>query len=145
MNIQDIYSTYVETQAAANERNKATVIEALIAVSITRVVLTFDGAGDSGQIESVTAFRGDAKAEIPSTVISFEEVTWGRSVSCASRDIPLPNAVEDLCYGYLSQMYGGWENNDGAFGEFLIDVANRNIEFEFNGRYTEYSTETHTL
>ena len=37
----------------------------------------------------------------------------------------------------LEQEQGGWENNDGAFGEFTFDVAERTIELEFNGRFTD--------
>lgn len=141
----DTYDSYVNAQAEANECNKAIVFDALATASITSVKVTFDGAGDSGQIEDVTAFIADMKTEIPKTPIALERVTWGSGVRRSSDSVPLSDAVEDLCYGYLAQMYGGWENNDGAFGEFNFDIAKRTIEFEFNGRYTEYSTDNHTL
>jgi hypothetical protein len=35
----------------------------------------------------------------------------------------LSEAIETLCYSYLEQEHGGWENNDGAFGTFELDIA----------------------
>jgi hypothetical protein len=55
----------------------------------------------------------------------------------------LREAIEELCYGYLTQEHGGWENNDGAFGEFTFDVRAASIKLEFNARFTDYSTSTH--
>jgi hypothetical protein len=54
-------------------------------------------------------------------------------------------AIETLCYDYLEQTNGGWENNDGGFGEFIFDVAARTVELEFNGRYTDTFTTNHTF
>jgi hypothetical protein len=53
--------------------------------------------------------------------------------------MPLREAIEELCYSYLEQDYGGWENNDGAFGEFIFDVATRKIGLEFNSRFTDHA------
>ena len=55
-------------------------------------------------------------------------------------ETPLPEAIETLCYGYLEQYQGGWENNDGAFGSFVFDVAGRTVQLEFNGRFTDVAT-----
>ncbi len=130
--IEDSYNSYLKAQTEANERNKAAVMDALTAAGITSVRIAFDGAGDSGQIEEVNAFIGDAPVEMPEAPVTDENV-------------PLKDAIENLCYGYLTQFYDGWENNDGAFGEFTFDVRERSIHFEFNGRFTDYSTDTQTL
>jgi hypothetical protein len=37
----------------------------------------------------------------------------------------------------------GWENNDGAFGTFVFDVADRTITLEHNERYTEVNITSH--
>lgn len=139
------YNAYVKAQAEANERNKTIVFDALANANITTITINFDGCGDSGQIEEVSAFNGSEKSTIPQTPVKFEDVLWGSNIRHEHDDLSLSDAVENLCYGYLSQMYGGWENNDGAFGQFTFNVARRTIEFEFNGRYTEYSTDSHSL
>jgi hypothetical protein len=55
----------------------------------------------------------------------------------------LREAIEELCYDYLSDKHDGWENNDGGFGTFVFDVATRAIELEFNARFIEFTTSTH--
>lgn len=57
----------------------------------------------------------------------------------------LSHGIEILCYDFLEQEHGGWENNDGAYGEFTLNVADRTVELEFNGRYTDVHTTTHTF
>lgn len=143
--LEDTYCRYIAAQTNANDRNREKTFEALASEGITRMTVTFDGSGDSGQIEAVTAFIGDTEAALPPVPAQIEHVSWGSSVSTATQEIPLQQAIECLCYGYLTQMYDGWENNDGAFGEFTFDVAKRSIAFEFNSRFTDHSTDTHTL
>jgi hypothetical protein len=138
---EEAWSRYISTLTAANERNKARVFEALAAAGITHLTATFDGCGDSGQIDDVTAYKGDAQAELPATPITLEYVMC-YSEKVTSEASPLTEAVENLCYGYLAQRHNGWENNDGAFGTFEFDVAQRTVELEFNGRYSDYSTST---
>ena len=53
-----------------------------------------------------------------------------------SREAPLRELTESLCYGYLEFRHGGWEINDGSFGEFTLTVAERAIELDFNARFT---------
>ncbi len=38
----------------------------------------------------------------------------------------------------------GWENNDGAYGEFTLNVEQRTITLEFNGRYSDVHTSHHS-
>ena len=51
------------------------------------------------------------------------------------------DAVEALAYAFLEETHGGWENNEGAFGEFTFDVAERTITLDYNERFesSEYS------
>jgi hypothetical protein len=41
----------------------------------------------------------------------------------------------------FSSKHGGWENNEGAYGEFTFDVAQRTITLDYNERVetSEYS------
>jgi hypothetical protein len=129
-----------ETGAA----NKAIVFEALSAAGIALVNVTFDGEGDSGQIDNIIAWKDQEEITISDQTVTVQSASWdGREV--AFQELPLREAIEQLCYDFLEQEYGGWENNDGAFGEFTLDVAARTVELEFNGRYTDIHTTTHTL
>jgi hypothetical protein len=134
------YGRYISTLTKANERNKVRLFDALHAANISAVTVTFDGEGDSGQIEDIIAYTGDAQAELPKTPLTIEVVSWDDDAAHEAESETLQSAIEDLCYAYLSQQHGGWENNDGAFGEFAIDVTKRTIELEFNGRFSDHST-----
>ena len=136
------YARHKELRAKANEINKAVLFEALASAGITSIHVDFDGYGDSGQINGVAASSDDASAELPQTMITIQTVSWGTTEILTAQST-LETAIENVCYDYLEQTHGGWENNDGAYGEFRIDVVKRSIELEFNGRFTDTWTDTH--
>jgi len=138
------YARHKELRAKTNEINKAVLFDALASTSITSIHVDFDGAGDSGQINGVAAFRGDDPAILPNTTVVIQTVSWGKT-EILSAESTLEAAIETLCYDYLEQTHGGWENNDGGYGEFTINVAKRSIELEFNGRFTDSWTDNHTF
>ncbi len=137
------YDRYRQVAAEANRRNKTAVFDALAEAGITAVQVDFDGEGDSGQIESVTGYTGDEMASLPLTGVPIQQARWG-TTEVETTALPLSEAVEALCYAFLAEDHDGWENNDGAYGEFHLDVAKRIIELEFNGRFTDTFTETHS-
>ncbi len=51
--------------------NKASLFDALARTGITIVTVSFDGYGDSGQIEEIQAKAGDAPVELPPAKSSF--------------------------------------------------------------------------
>lgn len=131
-----------QAQAKLNEGNKAALFDVLAAANITDVHVDFDGEGDSGQINDVAAFRGEEPAELPTATVTIQTIPWG-STEATTTESNLREAIETLCYLYLEGTHGGWENNDGAYGEFRLDVAKRTVELEFNGRYTDTWTDIH--
>jgi hypothetical protein len=135
---------YEEAIARANTINKAPVFEALRAAGITDVTVDFDGGGDSGQIESLVAFQGETPTGLPEIKVPQVSAEWGLS-DLISAEISLERAIEDLCYGYLQQTNAGWENNDGAYGEFTFDIAEGTIELDFNARFTDSASTLYTL
>jgi hypothetical protein len=76
--------------------------------------LRFDGGGDSGYIEA--SFEGG---------------------------LLVPADIEDFCYKVLSDLYGGWENDEGANGAFYFNTKNKTIELEFIAN--EYLNRNYTL
>ncbi len=136
---QQEYQQRAETLRPAN---KTVLFDALAAAGITQVVVTFDGYGDSGQVESIDAKAGDEDAALPSGMISLIFARWGQADATA-QDMTIADAVEHLAYDFLSQTHGGWENNDGAFGDFTFDVAERSITLDYNERYTATESYSH--
>ena len=58
-----------------------------------------------------------------------------------ANDMAITDVIESLAYNLLQNEHGGWENNDGAYGEFRFDTADRIITLGYNERFTssEYS------
>ncbi len=138
------YSQHQAARAKANGMNKTVLFDALAAAGITSVHVEFDGCGDSGQINDVTAKAGDQPTEFPCVAIVLHDTQWGKQ-ELATKKLSLREAVEDLCYGCLEQTHPGWENNDGGRGEFEFDVAKRSITLNFTGYYTQSWEDEHVF
>ncbi|MGH6740433.1 MAG: DUF6878 family protein, partial [Bradyrhizobium sp.] len=57
--------------------------------------------------------------------------------------ISIADVIERLVYDLLTDTHCGWENNDGAYGDFIFDVAERTITLDYNERYTESNYTQH--
>ena len=138
------YAQHKELCAKVNELNKAVLFDALAPAGITIINIEFDGEGDSGQINGVSALAGDQPADLPATKLTLQQLRWGQTEATPS-EFTLEAAIEALCYDYLEQEHDGWENNDGGYGEFIIDVAERTISLEFCQRYSDYTKHSHSF
>lgn len=130
----------------ATRQNKTVVFDALAAAGITGVTVEFDGYGDEGQIQDISSYSGESVAELPTTSVTFHDVTrvWRarhEEIIEKVEQRPIAQAIGDLCYAYLEQRHGGWEINDGSFGHFEFAVAPRTISLEINQRETSVITD----
>jgi hypothetical protein len=134
--------------AQASATNRAAVMEKLKALGVSSVTVNYDGMGDSGQIEDVTFYSSSdpveimAGADIRQTRVSWLDhhtYRWPQPEPTVS-DKPLDEALEHLCYNYLEVHHDGWENNDGAEGEFAFDVAEGTVTLTHRERVTEFDT-----
>ncbi len=124
--------------------NKASLLNALTLAGVTRVVVSFDGYGDSGQIENVEAQSGDNPVTMPPAAIEIAEAVWDQAEPTRS-SVSIAEAVERLAYDVLEKTHCGWENNDGAYGDVIFDVAEQTITLDYNERYTASENYTHTF
>lgn len=142
----DFLARYHEHEARAAElhpSNKAALFAALRDAGIASVLVHFDGYGDSGQIEDVDAVATDQTArDIPATVVELQQLNFGMTEP-ALVSLPLRDAIETLAYALLESVHGGWENNEGAFGDFTFDVAAGTISLDYNERYETSENYTH--
>ena len=137
-----------ETKRGEHERrdaelraiNKTAVFDALAAARITIVVVAFDGYGDSGQIENVEAKAGDEIVTLPSGQVEIASAVWDQAEP-ESTAMTIHDAIELLIFDFLGMTHDGWENSDGAYGDFTFDVAERTITLDHNERdmQSEYS------
>ena len=114
--------------------NKAFLFEALAQVGITTVLVEFDGYADSGQIENITAHAGpNVTVKLPECSVDIAQVNHG-NLEVGRQTMSVKEAIELLAYDFLEETYGSWEDNLGAYGEFLFDVAERTITLDYNER-----------
>jgi len=135
-------AAYEARAAALYPTNKANIHAALAAAGITCVTVSFDGVGDSGQIEHVEAKAGEAQVELPDTPVEIASTEYFAE-DIHPRTEPLPQAIESMCYLILEAKHGGWENNEGAYGAFEFDVAGDLITLDFNYRIEAVDSHTH--
>lgn len=120
------------------DANKEILFDFLEREGVKEVTVSFSGGGDDGQIDD-----NDLPAKVSKTVIKGSKVNQGTIYSSDGptkqwkNDCEAGEIVEGICYEVLESLYGGWENNDGAFGQFIFDVKKRKVSFEFNERYTD--------
>lgn len=129
--------------AVLRDANKIVLFEALERASIARVRVSFDGGGDSGQIETIDADdREGRQVPLPDEIVSYLGRGYGDDpVQVHTQTVP--ETVEAMVYDCLAETHPGWENNDGADGNFTFDVATRTITLEHNQRFTDITSYEH--
>lgn len=146
------YATFLRLTEEAAPANKAALFEVLTAAGIHTVGVMFDGSGDAGQIESIHAFAGQpvdagvaggcVSLPAPETLVPFSVVDWER-MQIISRPQSARDVIETMAYSLLEQTHAGWENNDGAYGQFTFTVGSRTITLEYNERHMESDYHEH--
>lgn len=110
------------------------------------VTVSFNGEGDSGSIDDISYApreRGDEIKSLPvehfGTSTFFDEGQWRRQAGL--RQSTLNEALDELTYDYLEETGVDWYNNDGGYGELVIDVQAGTVSLDVKVRYTETNTE----
>lgn len=86
--------------------NKAALFSALAAAGIAIVVVTFDGCGDSGQIEAIDARDVGGEVPLPDQTIEIVIAPW-EGTEPERRTLPIREAIEAMAYRFLGQTHGG--------------------------------------
>lgn len=113
--------------------NKAALFDVLANARIDTVEVTFNGYADSGQVDEAVIDGEGADADLRLINIEIARVGWG-SPAVVRETLSVKDAIEKLVYDLLQQTYGGWEINQGAYGDFLFDVGDRTVTLNFNER-----------
>lgn len=116
--------------------NKAVLFEALSAAGVAVVTIDFDGCGDSGQFDAMLGFSADDEPrEIPIEAMTIQAVDRETETIVEAATTPA-DYIESLASDLLEQEHEGWEDGDGAYGEFRFELADRSVTLEYNERYT---------
>jgi hypothetical protein len=111
-------------------------------MGVTSVTCTYDGSGDSGDMQDIMLVSGALVGENSSKSLqNFVD----RHVSTVETSKQLftqkmADALENALWKIVSDNFPGWENEDGAFGEIDVTVEDGKIKVEHNQRYTEVNT-----
>jgi len=93
---------------------------------VKHVHIDYDGCGDSGCIESITYTDGQGSAVDLTGKLAISE-----------------EQLFDLFYDLTQARHPGWENNDGAYGEFDWNLTDDALKHTHNDRFTDYDTTEH--
>ena len=122
------------------------IMAALVAAGAKSVTVSFDGYGDSGEVGGPAVAPKEAESVleelVPDTLHEAGEWVDGK-VNHQTRDRTVSEAISELCYALLDN-HGGWEINEGSFGEFTIDPTADEINLTFNQRVESYETSEET-
>ena len=131
---QTLNAAHAQFEAELFKLNKATLFDALVSTGVTQIVVTFDGYGDSGQIEGVEVKDGDKDIDMPGIMIEFAEAIWGVPEPRRS-SVNIATAIESLAYDVLGMTHNGWADGDGAYGSVIFNVAEGLIRLDYDERY----------
>jgi hypothetical protein len=122
---------------------------AMVAAGIDQITVHYEGSGDDGNIETIDAFAADSTLIDLDVMGSFEVLVpeWdpeAKDYKDAVAVQPAREAIEQLVNGLIDQNgHGGWENNDGGYGDITLTQAG--IEWEHGDYYTEVAMTDHAF
>lgn len=117
--------------------NKSVLFEALTADGIEVVTIDFDGYADSGSFEESVAFNAEnSEIPIPAAGITVKTVVFDTGL-IEEESATIREFLKDLASDLLEETHSGWEDGEGAYGQFRFSLAERSITLEYNERYVE--------
>lgn len=123
---------------------KTVILPRLQEAGIARVEIHFDGCGDSGAVEECVCLDA-AGAGMACPDVSLQESEADKADRTGFAELhSLGQALEQLTYLALERHHPGWEINDGACGELVIDVPEATFVLNCSLRFTatdDHSTE----
>jgi hypothetical protein len=103
-----------------SEGGRTELAQQLRKLGVTTVTAEYNGSGDDGQIEAPEF----GSVAVPSVMVTD---------------------VENLFYELLEDLYAGWENNEGGFGQFIWSLQEDRINLVHNWWTESYDTEQQVL
>ena len=126
--------------------NKKLIFNILEQNKVKSITVSFDGGGDSGQVDNITIKPSSKKTLLIEPVVGFKclrhvEYKNGERTPVYHDDndpeMNIEFVLNAICYDLLERSHSGWEINDGSFGDFIFDVKTKSIKLMHNERYTD--------
>lgn len=129
-------------QKEAFNTNRKNLMQLLQKHAITSILIEFNGSDDEGGIQAVTISKDGATIDMPDERTVYVMAQWAEM---ESRETSLLELAESVAMDAITLCHSGWENNEGAFGNIVIDPAEDMIAIEHNNRLLSYETFNHSL
>ena len=98
----------------------------LKSIGVVTVYVSYDGCGDSGQIEEIVC-----------------RDVQGHHVRLTGKTPATDDQLADLFYDLIDARHPDWGDDDGACGELVWDLEADTLKHTHNVRFTDYSTTEH--
>jgi len=93
-------------------------------LNVSKIEISYSGGGDDGCIDHYEVY----------TINSKGEERYNKDIEISS----FTNAFEDYIYELLSTVIEwDWVNNEGGYGDLVIDIEGQDIEINHNQRHIE--------
>ncbi|HQT86709.1 MAG: hypothetical protein B7Z58_18855 [Acidiphilium sp. 37-64-53] len=157
------HTEFQKLQISILRKAKPILFGALKAAGINRVTVSFDGSGDSGQIESIEAYRAENQPiDLPAEPIPYPFATMEERYEpcsetpsgqrCAGYEVQeieksslIQNIIKEIFWDFIGAKHDGWEDGEGGYGECVFDTEIETIRLEMNARYTETNYFEHEM
>jgi len=128
------------------------LFDTLAQTKVSFIEVSFEGCGDSGQIEAIDYTDANGKgideAYLNKVIVKGSATTAYMQydkktkllVDGKSKEGTVREIIEEICYDKLGASHGGWEINEGSYGTFYFDVSTRKVRLEYNERIEEVRT-----
>jgi hypothetical protein len=117
---------YYQAQLENVRRQWPSVREKLQAIRVACVQVHYDGCGDAGQIERIEYFDAAGTAIDPTGPTGLTK-----------------SQLMNLFYDLSQARHPGWENDEGALGEFVWDVNRDQLTHGHHERIIEFNCYHH--
>lgn len=116
-------------EAAILATNTAVLLRALARAGISTVIVIFDCSADSGQVKSVEVRIGNTRVTFPDHRADILQLDC-EEIEPRRYSMSLAAAVKTVFWDILAVKQHGRLHNNGALGEFTIDVPGDRIKLD---------------
>ena len=115
--------TAPDTRYAHLARNCDALIAALKQLGVTRLAINYNGSGDDGSVDDCSTVPPDidlaGSMPYEQERSRYDGTRWVSQIEPIQ--MPIEDAAKDFCGEVVYRHFPGWENNDGAEGEVVLE------------------------
>ena len=103
-------------------------------MGFTHIRATYSGGGDSGQIDNIEVLKGENTED--EDFIEEEDISEFKEIDC--------EIIEEWINNFMLNDIEDWWNNEGGYGEVLINLSDLSYKIDSNIYITNIESFEHT-